>query len=249
MQKERLGSFVHMLGFTWLVAMTYVTVISMLAGLTVAVLNPVITNVLEGSFLWDSGFLDMMLCDLLDAKPFSLVFTTVFAVDSLLKMRESFYQRLGGRKSNLCMAILYITLSCIYFTLNKTVFVSKTTIFAIALLVVILVEFSKNEKNGIMLWSTMEKIPKYYTTNLFSIVTLVIATVGMFVLIKLSTFAITKFLCFICDVLSFPFMFKFIITKLLDSLKYILMLVTWADMGSIHDGIIASYYEKNGTRF
>jgi hypothetical protein len=250
MQKERIGSFVHMLGFSVIVAMIYATVISMIVELTVLTVNmfPKIINV----SLRDGGFLNMMLLDLLDAKAFSIMFTAVFIVTSFLKTSQLLNYRLEGWKSSLCMAIVYITLFFMYFALNKTIFVSKTTIFIIALLIVLLVELSRNGKKDIVLWTTMEKAPKYYNANLFSVVTLVIVIVAIFVLISLSTFVINKFLCFICDVLIFPYIssiLKIAITKILDSLRYFFMLVSWAYMGNIHDGIIASQFEERGTRY
>ena len=254
MLKERLISGAHRLGCSIILSMLYVTAINILASIIVVILNMFqginnIQTILQTLEAPSNEFLNLLQLDTMDSRPFSILFTAVFMVSFICMTKETLKQFMKSKKTGRYMALAYVLLLLLYYILHKIIYIPKIAMFVLALISIMTAEFTENFKSNIVVWTSMNEEPRYRTANIFSITALLLSTLILFVLINLATLALSKFLDIIYNVLDFHYIFKFIISKCLEIIKYLAMLMAWMDMGNIHDSIIAKYYENGDIRY
>lgn len=185
----------------------------------------------------NSEYLKLLLSDLLLNKPFSILFTAVFATASAYMLKYHIRLFLRSSVASWYIVIIYFILFSFYFLLNYLLPISKITIFLITLEFILVFCCMHSTKND-PLWTGMDNPPKYHVCSAMSLTILIIAALCYNWLIIVITNYITKLLTYLFNMLVFPYIIVFLFLRIVNLIELICIIIGWQILGEMHDRII-----------
>ena len=251
MKKERYCSFAHLLGMAFLVSMLCTATISTIMTIARLILsvfseNSIVQYAIKVTM--EQEILKSIILDLSGGERFSIIFTAVFFTITIFMSACTLKYALESVRFSIITVLAYVTLTFVYlYVINLKLSVNKADIFWVELISLLICAIVLNPMQNV-LWTSMDKPPKYQFCSLFSIIMLAIIIAVTFVMIDLLTYGVNYLTSVLfSNLLNLPSI-ELLLTKIVTVIKWYLFMIVWGEMGNLHDHIIVKELEEGGIR-